>query len=563
MPSLGSINRIRFFQIILAWSLFTSAYLFLWTGSVDKDIHNNAAAVADDGQQQLHQQQRRNEQQQQNQQHNQKQQQKQEQQKQKQKKTDIVVTKTAVTHTIQHSRKAELLRKNNSIIEPDASATIIPVVPNAVVKPTVDQQHKLVVAAAAAAVSTTKQPKKSSPKPQSQAQEMITENGFWGPAHRFPKYGTEEYAKQCPWVLSSKDKNHHFNNCSFYAGPSAGSGEGIAQWIAQVTAGFMLAQQANCHYYVDYGPVVDLTQVLRPAGPHNWTAPTGMDPRTCYKDKQHCALVGATGAEIDDSLGRISADLGLEQHLVSVPYYRYFYSRLFQSNQNALNSSTVFPGYDAKYGMACALNALFGLSPSASQFDAGLFSKILPTIHDEKTLVIAIYIRTGWTDTMASAETMAKRGKEAKPLQQQLKNSAYDAVQYTKCTLQLEKERIQHSTVYTRVAWMIITDSPAVKTFFHDKYDGAKLENGRGDAVTREILSTSSRGKQTRPQMNPSTTDFAEAMIDWYLIGESDIVVSSPSYTFGATGSARTARPLYDAFKCQLRIPDFIKTLKD
>jgi hypothetical protein len=43
-----------------------------------------------------------------------------------------------------------------------------------------------------------------------------------------------------------------------------------------------------------------------------------------------------------------------------------------------------------------------------------------------------------------------------------------------------------------------------------------------------------------------------EAFIDWYLIGESDIVVSdNESPTFGGTASLRTFRPYHDAITCR------------
>ena len=69
---------------------------------------------------------------------------------------------------------------------------------------------------------------------------------------------------------------------------------------------------------------------------------------------------------------------------------------------------------------------------------------------------------------------------------------------------------------------------------------------------------TTARGVHSRPGRNPSTADFAEAVIDWYLIGEPDLVVpSAPGYSFGTTASLRTAQPLYDPANCSdaLRFP--------
>ena len=108
---------------------------------------------------------------------------------------------------------------------------------------------------------------------------------------------------------------------------------------------------------------------------------------------------------------------------------------------------------------------------------------------------------------------------------------------------------------------MVVSDSKDVKQGIMDNYSGqdiylkntsASREQGTLlQVVKREILTTASRGIHTRTLRSPSTTEFAEAMIDWYLIGESDLVIGSgPS--FGATGALRTARPYYDLSRCSL-----------
>jgi len=61
------------------------------------------------------------------------------------------------------------------------------------------------------------------------------------------------------------------------------------------------------------------------------------------------------------------------------------------------------------------------------------------------------------------------------------------------------------------------------------------------------VLFTKSRGTHTRTLRNPSTIDFGGAVIDWYLIGEADVGVGDPKYTFGGTAAMRTALPLYGA----------------
>jgi len=75
-------------------------------------------------------------------------------------------------------------------------------------------------------------------------------------------------------------------------------------------------------------------------------------------------------------------------------------------------------------------------------------------------------------------------------------------------------------------------------------------------SIPREIVTTRARGVHSRPGRNPSTADVAEALIDWYLLGESDLVVpSAPGFTFGTTAALRTARPYYDPAMCSKPLP--------
>ena len=65
-------------------------------------------------------------------------------------------------------------------------------------------------------------------------------------------------------------------------------------------------------------------------------------------------------------------------------------------------------------------------------------------------------------------------------------------------------------------------------------------------------------------ERDPSLADFAEAIIDWYLIGEADLVIMDQnSVSFGGTAALRTARTVFDASrthpwskgKCQKAVP--------
>ncbi len=68
---------------------------------------------------------------------------------------------------------------------------------------------------------------------------------------------------------------------------------------------------------------------------------------------------------------------------------------------------------------------------------------------------------------------------------------------------------------------------------------------------SREVLTTTARGvHHTRASRDPS--DFAEAMMDWYLVGALDLMITSNPkvYTFGTTAALRTAMPVYNGETC-------------
>ena len=80
-----------------------------------------------------------------------------------------------------------------------------------------------------------------------------------------------------------------------------------------------------------------------------------------------------------------------------------------------------------------------------------------------------------------------------------------------------------------------------------EKTEGKKMEEAKIAGITRRIVVTSARGAHTRLEGGGvSTADFAEAFIDWYLLGESDAVIANKLYSFGMTAAFRTARPIYD-----------------
>jgi len=125
---------------------------------------------------------------------------------------------------------------------------------------------------------------------------------------------------------------------------------------------------------------------------------------------------------------------------------------------------------------------------------------------------------------------------------------------------------------FKRVVWMVTTDWPYVKTWMAERYNGTDananangISNGTapdgdgeydwkypiGTVIARTIITTSkSRGRHTRSSAKPRPADFAEAFLDWYLLGETDAVVKW-RYSFAETAALRTAADVYqgDVYK--------------
>ena len=342
---------------------------------------------------------------------------------------------------------------------------------------------------------------------------------------RVPEYefGTEEYSRRCGWNAYRGNTE----NCTFLSRPAPNSTEGISHWVAQVVSAYLLAQQAGCNIIFDYGPGIDISQVMS-LNSHDWTVPDGydcrLDPRCFQIDKGHPNRM---------DLDNIAQALDQDEPLAAVPHYRFAYLptktlcyHLFTDLQRKL------PGFQAESGMACSLATLFHLNPSSSRFEPELFSRILPTLQRKDALVISLYIRTGQTEVI---------GAGTSPMEGQMYHRNR-AASILACALEQEKERLGDGV--SRVVWMVVTDSQYLRHWITESYDTTQSKSN----ITREIVTTTSRGAHTKLERGPSNADFAEAFIDWYLIGESDLVVTDQrSPSFGGTAALRTARPLYDA----------------
>jgi len=144
-----------------------------------------------------------------------------------------------------------------------------------------------------------------------------------------------------------------------------------------------------------------------------------------------------------------------------------------------------------------------------------------------------LYVRTGYTDKIVEAEKLGS------PLPDPGVGSGRPSKAVADCALELENSREEGSD---DIVWMVISDSPSVKEWMVTTYT----------TETRQVLTTNAKGKHTRPGSHPDTDVFAEAFLDWYLIGESNAVITNNQwYSFGFMGAARTSRPMYEGISRQ------------
>jgi len=378
-------------------------------------------------------------------------------------------------------------------------------------------------------------------------------------SRRFPKYGTNEFAQQCNWTLHQNKQDEP--DCTLLVRPLPKGHEGIAQWISMAASGHIAAIQTGCRLLMDYGDAVDIHQVLTPVST-DWTIPADgfecSNANRCYNVSPF-TLSPPNARQIGTRLGK---------KLVVVPTYRFAYINTpflrYPTQYQELEQE--LPGFDLGTGMACSLGSLFDLAPSASQFEPDLFTRILPTLRDENALVMAIYIRTGHTDAAAKAE---KDGSVAVESTSRYRRHAMPSLQ---CALNFEERYLSSESSegagfhFSRIVWVLMTDSADLKQWVVEEYGSqdankrvsVERQKRKDQIIPREVVTTTSRGVQTRSSRNPSTADFAEALIDWYLIGESDLVVNDDyRRTYGATASLRTARPFHNAGNCSEPLPRF------
>eukprot|EP00978_Attheya_sp_CCMP212_P015858 scaffold40990_cov56-Attheya_sp.AAC.2 len=365
------------------------------------------------------------------------------------------------------------------------------------------------------------------------------------PSRRFPLFGTPEFTQKCPWVIQTH--NNKFD-CIVFIQPRKGGNEGIAEWVDLIAKGFIYATLKGCQLVLNYGPIVDVSQVLSPVSPRwNWTVPQNAE---CIQSQ---ILICTPPHKIE--FHRLDVNKTKDSNVVehkeymTTPSYRHAfknYEGFHLHKRKFVKLSQMLPGFDLESGFACIMESLFQPArPHASQFQPDLFSRLLPVLRNPNHLVLALYVRTGRSDFMARAE------KEGPDFVERT-SATRVSPKYMECVKQIEHNFLlqEGTTKYERVIWLLISDSVPLKNTTMTEYQGQESSTG----IPRDVITTSSRGMHTRGARNPSTADFAEGVLDWYLMGETDAVITTAAaYSFGTTAALRTMTPIYD---CNTRSPN-------
>ena len=394
---------------------------------------------------------------------------------------------------------------------------------------------------------------------------------------RFPLYGTAEYAKVCPWVGSVADSSPAATDCSILLRPDPiFNNEGVSWWATEAAYGMIMSRLIGCDLLLDYMPDVKIGDILKqPRGRTKATWATSSN-YTCTASRR-CYLIDRPKCRDEEGIAELRDKMleeGIGRELVRIPQYRFgYYSQLSAKmskwklyHEDYRQLAEAIPNFDLQTGHSCALTSLFELNEDrAGMYEPELFSHILPTLRDENNLVITLYYRSNYADSRARAE------KEGKDFVEGMRSPQSAVKGVIECALGREEEFLsrrnhvgetgertkldkdERTSDFQSIVWLVVSDSVTVKEWIADEFSGnntnARIAKNQqrypGKVIPRHVLTTTARGVHTRAKRKTSTTDFAEAMIDWWLIGESDVVVSSGSMSFGETAALRTQRPIY------------------
>ena len=235
-------------------------------------------------------------------------------------------------------------------------------------------------------------------------------------SRRFPEYGTSEYFAMCPYMEKSALPPPSTEGCALIIHPRPDSNEGLAAWASGVVQGHLITRATGCRFMFDYGPGVAIETLITPPSQSlnnddwpslvcNWAIPPNFQ---CEREKCMDLKSETLQTKRLMSVFRHRYD---KSPMHDVPEYRYSYvgiSSRFNATQFDYLQSYL-PGWDVRLGAACSMQLLFQPSKAIIKYQPNFYIDILPRLRDEKTLVMALYVRVGFADKAAVAE---KKGTE-------------------------------------------------------------------------------------------------------------------------------------------------------
>lgn len=200
---------------------------------------------------------------------------------------------------------------------------------------------------------------------------------------------------------------------------------------------------------------------------------------------------------------------------------------------------------------ACYLNALFKPSPQLSTWLPN-FNAVYDTLRSDRILSIAIYFRTYKSEKENHQASDSELETASLPNYHTWElNHRYGYAMTVLCALQLES---RWAAGFDRVVWFVSGDhAPLLRYLANEFGESASLEEGSG----RVVMTSGSHGRHSRPNLaekqpkgkNGYPQAVAEAIGDWWLLGEADFAVhgrwrseNSESSSFMATAMTRNSR---------------------
>lgn len=257
----------------------------------------------------------------------------------------------------------------------------------------------------------------------------------------FPPYGSPEFQKRCPWISLHRNKQ---GEGKVYVTTLPESNKGLAQWVSGIGTGYILAEFFQTALYIDFAPNVDILQIMESIViERNWSLPAN------FECSENCRKVYGVAAE-----GRSYSFSG--QILPRVPVYRHASKK--QNKMNVIHDDEfgdlrrTIPGFRIRDGFACAFQSLIRLSSSKSiQYQPDLFRMLLPALSDPSTLVLSLYVRTGYKDEIVQAE------EEGRAWPDPGNGSSRPSKAVAECALELENMSLKK----VLFGWCFLTPQPA------------------------------------------------------------------------------------------------------